>query len=1377
MANQTETDQLLANYLPAKGPLREDLILSVCRQVTDQVALLHASGQIHRSISTETIVINGQFRATLGPPQDEDVDCSTHAARGAGPPEIEQADPMFLPARIDSAQAILSQANVDCDPRRVDVYQIGGLALELLIGESPATYLMSAKAKAEVPAAWLRMIDGALGHDPAIRIDSCEQLREAQEKIAVADSTQSASDTPPAGTGSDVHRGTPAFGRHAVTDSADDSSLPFRELGHYRIDSLLGSGGMGDVYRGYDPRLDRTVAIKVLPLELARDGDFVTRFTSEARAAAKLDHSHIVPIYFIGEDQGYHFFAMRYVPGESLAHLMKRDHGLPVERALEIVEQIVAGLAEAHGHGLIHRDIKPGNILLDSQTGKALLADFGLVKSLSSNVQATATGVVMGTVDYISPEQGRGHAVDGRSDLYSVGVLIYHMLSGQLPFTADSPTAMIFQHAYETPPSLTEIMPRLPTEVAAIVDCLLLKDPAARYQSAASLLGDIQRVRRGEEPLLAKVQVETAAETSIIYLPDEDLQDEPIGQPAETQISIAPQGWRNRLLALLQLHAPVAIKNLQNTQQQVDGGLAVYEGRRNRLARLATEARSVERALADQVAVQQAAASEAEQRAGQAASPADADEAYQQQQDCEENAVFLAARLAEQQEQSDQIRRQLAKVDVTLAKLRSQRQLLLARLKTAEAGAKVAAGPSRQRHEWRKATLLGLMLIGTTISLFGLGYFSRQAQDATNGSTLSAGISSDPPQHVRPSSPTDGISFVPQALRSHLVLYYPFDHQQVRVEDRSGNGNHGANHGVTLTDLGIVNGAYVFNGVNSYIECLDHPSLDLVDGMTVAFWAKFGPPVEDYGAQILYKASPKPAKDAMIAWYYHGHHPESTVGMSNACATIGGNWEGVKGFTPTENRWYHLAATYNGVEFVSYEDGVPCGSRSESGGLATNDRPLLIGRGYGPRHGLHFPGVIDELMIFNHALSGDQINSLRDSQDEHHRSTRTDGQDDLTAIAPEVKTPEVSAPKKTEVPKAAPTTNQTSLEYQPTEQSATDSPIVSGYSDQWEWSAPINAGPVINSEHSESKVMLARGDRTLIVSSDRPGGQGHWDLWVVQRDESDAPWKKAENLGPGVNSEGYEAEGTITDDGLILLFCSDRSGGLGKMDLYMSTRDSTASPWGKAVNLGPNINTQGEEWGPSLTTDGLTVTFSSLRPGGVGSVDLWESTRSSRLEPWGPPVNLGIWINSPQHDWLARYSTDRLALVFHSNRPGGLGSDDLWLCTRSSQNLPFGLPVNLGANINSHHYEISGVLSADGTTLWFGSDRPGGIGGADIWYSRRVPKSASRLYRSHKLTHLCSVKLSQCIGLVTITGGWLIRIIDSSYLLNRRWRGLRELLG
>ncbi len=288
------------------------------------------------------------------------------------------------------------------------------------------------------------------------------------------------------------HEDTHASAGRENLPEEDDAALPFGRLGDCRIVRRLGRGGMGDVYLAHDESLDRPVAVKVLPPELARQSDFLTRFRTEASAVAKLVHPNVVQVYSFREDQGHYFFVMQYVEGETLAQHLTRKGPLDVEQAVRIAEQCLVGLAAAHDQGLVHRDVKPRNILLDRRREQALLADFGLVKTMGHESGVTATGIILGTADYMSPEQAQSLSVDTRTDLYSMGVVLYEMLSGQLPFQADTPTGMLLCHTMKTPRPLKEVAAGTPPALAAIVSKLLKKDPDLRYQTAREVLDDMR---------------------------------------------------------------------------------------------------------------------------------------------------------------------------------------------------------------------------------------------------------------------------------------------------------------------------------------------------------------------------------------------------------------------------------------------------------------------------------------------------------------------------------------------------------------------------------------------------------------------------------------------------------------------------------------------------------------------------------------------------------------------------------------------------------------------------------------------------------------------------------------------------------------------
>ena len=262
---------------------------------------------------------------------------------------------------------------------------------------------------------------------------------------------------------------------------------PRPSIGRYAIKGRIGRGGMGMVYRGLDEALEREVAVKTLTVEGALDDESRRRFEIEAKAAAKLQHPNIITVFELGEDRGVPFIAMELLPGVDLEALVRSKDSLLLQEKLEIVVQVLRGLAYAHEHGIVHRDIKPSNIrLLDD--GSVKIMDFGIAKLGGTGV--TRTGMMVGTVNYMSPEQIRGQRLDGRSDVFSVGVILYELLGGHRPFPGQSPTQVLYKIVNEPHPPLQdlgEVEPRL----QAIVDRALAKDPAGRYAGAAHMADDL----------------------------------------------------------------------------------------------------------------------------------------------------------------------------------------------------------------------------------------------------------------------------------------------------------------------------------------------------------------------------------------------------------------------------------------------------------------------------------------------------------------------------------------------------------------------------------------------------------------------------------------------------------------------------------------------------------------------------------------------------------------------------------------------------------------------------------------------------------------------------------------------------------------------
>jgi len=272
---------------------------------------------------------------------------------------------------------------------------------------------------------------------------------------------------------------------------------------------------------------------------------------------------------------------------------------------------------------------------------------------------------------------------------------------------------------------------------------------------------------------------------------------------------------------------------------------------------------------------------------------------------------------------------------------------------------------------------------------------------------------------------------------------------------------------------------------------------------------------------------------------------------------------------------------------------------------------------------------------------------------------------------------------------------------------------------------PTNLGPTVNSPSTDGTPCISADGLTLYFGSARPGGLGYEDLWVSTRQSTNDPWGSPVNLTT-VNSPYRESYPSVSADGLMLYFSDyfygpDRPGGQGGHDLWMTKCASTADPWGTPVNLGPVVNSSADEQTPTISHDGLMLVFSSDRAGGRGSDDLWMSTRQTTQQDWGPPVNLGPLVNSSSFDYECCLSCDGLALFFMSGRSGGLGGSDAWVTVRRSINDPWGPPVNLGPPVNTLVDDGNVVISADGRMLYFASSRLGGLGGWDLWQVSIIP--------------------------------------------------------
>jgi serine/threonine protein kinase/Tol biopolymer transport system component len=491
-----------------RGPLPIGEAVGIARQIAAGLARAHERGIIHRDVKP------GNAMLTPGGPAG-----GTVKLVDFGIAKLADQSRLTRTGKAVGTAAYMSPEQFHGEPAdpRIDVWSLGVVLYEMVTGHLPfeaADEKLMVRAilgraplpmtalRPGVPPALERVVERALAKAPADRYARIEAMRSDLADVA---ETLAPSPLPDAGsTLFDLPVLAPYLAEAPASPSAAASASPSQDagagllgqtVGPYEILEVLGGGGMGVIYKARDPRLDRVVALKFLPPELTRDAEAKARFVQEARAASSLDHPNLCTILELGETpDGRLYLAMPCYDGETLRRRIERGP-LAVEAALDIATQIAAGLAKAHRNGIVHRDIKPPNVIVTAD-GVVKILDFGLAK-LAGSAAISAAGSSLGTPAYMSPEQARGDTVDPRTDLWSLGIVCYEMLAGQRPFRGERAQTVIYAILNERPQPLREVRPEIPEEVARIVDRLLAKPRAARYANVEEALADL-RALRGE---------------------------------------------------------------------------------------------------------------------------------------------------------------------------------------------------------------------------------------------------------------------------------------------------------------------------------------------------------------------------------------------------------------------------------------------------------------------------------------------------------------------------------------------------------------------------------------------------------------------------------------------------------------------------------------------------------------------------------------------------------------------------------------------------------------------------------------------------------------------------------------------------------------
>jgi serine/threonine protein kinase/tetratricopeptide (TPR) repeat protein len=477
----------LKSVLGERGKLPPSEVPRILRQICLGLEAAHAEGVVHRDLKPQNIMLDDAARVWLmdfGLARSMELAGLTRTGVLMGTPDYMSPE----------------QARAEKVDARSDLFSLGIITYEMLIGRLPfeadtlmAKLLLRVQQAAKPVTAidpgipvWLgAIVDKCLERDVAKRYQAIREILndlDANAQATQFQSTQSRGATPAAGPDS----------RHTAPISL--SALgPGAQFGpRYRIEAEIGEGGMGKVYRAYDCDLDRIVALKLVRPELARDANSLQRFKQELLLASRISHRNILRIHDLGDVDGVKFISMAYVQGMDLQDLITKSGKLQTERVVNIAKQLAGALEAAHAEGVVHRDLKPRNVLI-TVDDQVFVSDFGLAKSLDAeNTAMTRAGEVLGTPRYMSPEQAESKAADHRSDLYSLGVILYEMATGEVPFTGESSLQVMFQHVQQAPKDPRIANPAVPEYLAVIILKCLEKDPARRYQSGGELLADLE---------------------------------------------------------------------------------------------------------------------------------------------------------------------------------------------------------------------------------------------------------------------------------------------------------------------------------------------------------------------------------------------------------------------------------------------------------------------------------------------------------------------------------------------------------------------------------------------------------------------------------------------------------------------------------------------------------------------------------------------------------------------------------------------------------------------------------------------------------------------------------------------------------------------
>jgi Tol biopolymer transport system component len=957
----------------------------------------------------------------------------------------------------------------------------------------------------------------------------------------------------------------------ATTGSVAQASRisEYPDIEGYKIIEPLGEGGMGIVWRAEQLSTRREVALKLLISQRVDSVKAQARFQREVELTARLDHPNIARIYDSGLHQGMYYYAMELIEGIPLDQYV-RNQNFSRTQILALMQKVCQAVLYAHLRAVIHRDLKPSNIII-SPDGQPHILDFGLAKALldeDEELTISVEGQIAGTPAYMSPEQASGYRsqLDTRTDVYSLGVILFELLTGQSPHDLSfSMFDLLRQISSGNIRRPSEVDKSIDGELEAILLKALAHNPEERYASAGALAKDISNYL-DEEPLDARVPTTlyflrkkaykykkqvgiTAAVLVVILVTFITAYTRIVGQRAVIR---AAQERNQSLEAEL---ADLRTKILSGNQQEAKAALAVLEEK------------------------------------------------------------YLAA-----QKRADKLQRKLDDVAEP------------ARVKESDTGFFFGA-PVNLGEPVNTLSLDA----APTFSNDGLEMYICSNREGSYGTDHNEDIwvarratkqdSWGSPENLGETVNSSSREYMPFLSPDGLELYFSSDR----------NGGYGN------CDLYMIE-RYTNDGPWSEPK-------------------NIGPVINSRREE----SDPTISADGLVLYFSSnrdGGHGNNDIWYSKR-ATKQDVWRQPINLGPVIN-----TSSQEVMPYISSDGLMLMFASNRPGGFGGRD--IYVSRRTSLNQSWSEPVNL-----------GPVVNSNKN--------------DDLPFISPDG-----------------------SALYLNSERSGGfgsydiwQVPVVSVR--DFTFGNPFNLGSIINSSTHDRGPTISSDELELYFDSNRSGGSGDIDIWLSPRKSILEPWGEPENLGSIVNSNSLDAQPYISGDGLSLFFHSNRTGGFGQDDIWVTTRTAIDDNWTIPKNLGSIINTSSHEGSPCISEDGLTLYFSSTRTDGYGSMDLWFVKRPTIDGPWSEPINFGPMVNTEFDEGFPRTSADGLFLYFNSDRPGGYGKSDIWLTRRANISASWGIPVNLGPSVNSASDEGVPCISKTGSTLIFCSDRSGGSGANDLW--------------------------------------------------------------